>query len=141
MRAIRELEQDTSNEAPRSVRRWNPLFATLFALGCLVTVVGLAMAIISHVQYVQEMAQIPPLPTAEMTEAWLSEVDRMSAVEAWEEWKRSESFKVPPISLRVALKRHAEGVLQRALIAYGIAGVGVLLAATVLVLGTGRRKT
>jgi hypothetical protein len=141
MRAIRQLEEDTSSAAPQVIRRWNPLLATLFASGCLVTVAGLAIAVVSHVQYVREVDQIPPLPTAEVREAWVSEVDQMSAVEAWEEWKRSKAFTVPPLSLNVALKRHANDVLQRALIAYGIAGVGLLLVGSAVVLGSARKKS
>lgn len=140
LRAIRQLELDEQSETSAEGRRWNATFGAVFAIGCLLIVFGVAIGLISHLQWVNERSQIPTLPTTEETQAWISQVEGMSAVEAWQEWQESKQVTVPPISVHVTLSRHAGSVFRRALIAYGIAATGLLMAAVTVVLGTGRKK-
>ena len=140
MRAIRQLEPDTQIEAPTRRRQWNAVFGAFFAIGCLLLVFGVVIGSVSHMQWAYEKDNIPSLPSAEESAAWISQIDDMSPVEMWLEWQNSKHETIPPISMHAVLSRHASGVLQRAMAFYGIAAAGLLIVAATVALGTRRKK-
>ncbi|MFV1965704.1 MAG: hypothetical protein ACC628_09805 [Pirellulaceae bacterium] len=140
MRAIRELVPDEPIEVPSAGRRWSAAHGAGFAIGSLLLVSGLGIGIVSHLQYAYMKTQIPPLPSAEATAAWVAEIDDWSAMQAWEFWQTTRVEEVPKVSMHALITRRVDGVHQRALLAYGIAGGGLLLAIGTMWIGAGRKK-
>jgi hypothetical protein len=139
MRAIRMLEPDEQIEAAPTKREWSAAHGAVFAVGSLLLVFGLGIGIVSHLRYSYLSAHIPPPPTPETTSAWVAEVDRWTAAESWEFWIAERDRETPRVSMHAIIMRDIQGVHQRAMVAYGIAAAGLLLAVGSTLLGA-RRK-
>ena len=140
LRGLRELEQETMPEPPHRGRAaWSPVQGYLYSAGILLAIGGIAFGAWQVVQYLRVKPYTVDQSVA-VTESMNADVDDMQLMQTLDEWKHSLEHGLADDQTPewIQAQKMSEGFRNSALIAFVIAGVGILGVAIAFVIRPGR---
>ena len=135
LRGIRQLEPAESTAAPasRSEKKWSAKQGALFGVGVLVAVIGLAVGGMVYLSWRQ-------LDTGMNEEKelafWNEKIDDLPADEMWDAWQEVKRIGLGPQQPPeyVVIRRNAQKQARFMIGAFVVAGLGLVLAASSIVI-------
>ena len=137
-RAVRELQQFDEPQTTRQ-RSWNPLRGTLFALGLVLIVLGLLVAVGGGVGWASIDITKPP---AEDLEPVMAAIDAVGPSESWDIWTdmRDKGLGTYFVPSHVVARQAAKNLRWLMMIGLAVVAVGAVVSAGSLRIAKGRRS-